>query len=294
MESDISGTVFNIQKFCTDDGPGIRTTVFLKGCHLRCQWCHNPEGLDVHPTLEYNDRLCAFCHRCESVFPRGCHYFEGDTHYIDRSKCIQCGKCVQSCEYGAVKLCGKTMSAGEVMKIALADKAFYVSSGGGITISGGEPLLQSDFVLAILSLAKENGIHTCIETSGAVQFDIIKKVQPYADLFLFDIKETDEQNHIKYTGISNRLPMENIRKLDELGASVKMRCPIIPGVNDVPRHFLKLKELYSSLKHCVGIQIMPYHMLGQGKVGRFGVEGAKEFSVPTKEQIEAWNNMIKI
>lgn len=159
----------------------------------------------------------------------GCHSFEGDTHYIDRSKCIQCGKCVQSCEYGAVKLCGKTMSAGEVMKIALADKAFYVSSGGGITISGGEPLLQSDFVLAILSLAKENGIHTCIETSGAVQFDIIKKVQPYVDLFLFDIKETDEQNHIKYTGISNRLPMENIRKLDELGASVKMRCPIIPG-----------------------------------------------------------------
>lgn len=184
------------------------------------------------------------------------------------------------------------MTAGEVLKIVMADRAFYAASGGGVTISGGEPLLQPDFTETLLRLAKQQGLHTCIETSGAVSFDIFERIRPYVDLFLFDVKETDTENHFRYTGVSNQLLLENLRKLDALGSAIQLRCPIIPGVNDLPRHFEQLKQLYASLVHAVGIQLMPYHALGQGKTSRFGVEDAHRFPVPTAEQINTWNQLI--
>ncbi len=290
----VTGTIFNIQKFCTDDGPGIRTTVFLKGCHLNCQWCHNPEGLDSAPILDYADNLCKYCRRCEAVCKNGCHSFANNEHSIDRSGCNNCGQCQQACIYGALKSCGQIMTASEVIKTALADKAFYEKSGGGITISGGEPLLQPDFVLAICALAKENGIHTCIETSGAVDFEVIRQIKPYVDLFLYDIKETDNENHKRYVGISNLLPLENIQKLNELGADILIRCPIIPGVNDRNDHFSNLKKLYDSLNNAIGIQLMPYHALGQGKTDRFGIKNINIFTAPSDEDIAKWYNQLQI
>lgn len=285
-----TGSVFHIQKFCTDDGPGIRTCVFLKGCHLHCAWCHNPEGISREPLLEYSSVDCVLCRRCETVCPNGVHSFLGSEHIIDRSKCTPCGACVDSCGYGALSFCGKTMTAGEVMDIALADRFFYEPEGG-ITVTGGEPLLQPEFVLALGHLAKENAIHFCVETSGAVPFSVLEPLLPLVDLFLYDIKIIDDASHRQYTGISNRLSLENLRKLDSLGKSVVLRCPIIPGVNDRQSHFEALAKLYTPLSHAAGIQIMPYHRMGQGKITRYGVT-SQDYPVPSPHDIARWNHML--
>lgn len=288
--AETTGLVFNIQKFCTDDGPGIRTTVFLKGCHLRCAWCHNPEGLSRHPQLEYKSIHCVLCGRCQAVCPMGVHSFSDGIHKIDRSKCSGCGRCVDACEYKALSFCGETMTAQQVLRIALADRDFYFPDGG-ITISGGEPLLQPEFVLALGTLAKQENIHVCLETSGALPFSVFEKILPVVDLFLFDLKETDRANHLHYTGISNDLPLENIRRLDALGKPIVVRCPIIPGVNDREEHFEALAKLYTSLKSAKGIQLMPYHRLGQGKTIRFG-STSDEFPVPSPEEKQKWNQRL--
>ena len=286
-----TATVFNTQKFCTDDGPGIRTTVFLKGCHLRCAWCHNPEGLSLQPVLEYSAVDCVSCRRCEALCPNGVHSFEDGQHRIDRSRCTRCGACVAGCGYGALSFCGKTMTARQVLETALADKFFYEPEGG-ITLSGGEPLLQPDFVLALGSLAKAEGIHVCVETSGAVPFAVFEKVLPAVDLFLFDIKETDMDRHLRYTKVSGGLPQDNLRELGRRGIPVVIRCPIIPGVNDRQDHFEALAKLYVSLPSARGIQLMPYHRLGQGKTARFGAQ-SEDFTVPTADQVAGWNQYLQ-
>ena len=266
------GTVFNIQKFCINDGPGIRTTVFLKGCMLNCAWCHNPESKSSRPQIMLYTSKCIGCGECVKTCKQGAHSFlKSGEHIIDRASCIACGECVYNC-VGAIELCGEEKSVGEVIAEVLKDSSFYKNSGGGMTLSGGEPFMQHEFSLELLKEAKENRLHTCIETCGYVSKDILERFVPYVDIFLWDIKESDEDRHMEYTGVSNRQILDNLHYLDECGASVILRCPIIPGYNYRDEHLCFIGELAESLGCVMRVEVEPYHPMGASKSEALGVE----------------------
>lgn len=275
-----------------DDGPGIRTTVFLKGCPLNCLWCHNPEGLSTNRILAVDFIKCVSCGACVSLCKS--HTILNNKHVYNSSDCAVCGKCMELCPVGALEFCGSAMSTDEVLTEVMQDKAFYDSSKGGMTLSGGEPLYQFEFALELLKKAKERGLNTCVETSSCVDFNKMAAVAPYVDLFLCDIKETDDENHKKYVGISNKLILDNIKKLDELGNKILLRCPIIPTVNDRLEHFDKLIEIHNSLKNVQGLELMPYHLLGQGKGDRYGFDLSEKAFVPADDEtVKQWREYIK-
>lgn len=293
-----TGMIFNIQRFCTDDGPGIRTTVFMKGCPLKCKWCHNPESLSKKQSIAWDQNKCTQCGKCIAVCEQGCHKWQsaadGRVHGMESAQCQSCGACITCCPSGALSLCGRVYTVDEVMQAVISDARFFKKSGGGLTVSGGEPLWQADFVAALLKSAKSRGLHTCIETSGGVGEGAIEAVLPHTDIFLFDIKETDEARHLAYVGCSRKQILSNLRKIDAAGVKTQLRCPIIPGVNDREAHFEALAELESTLAHCVGIQLMPYHELGTGKGQRYGLEQVEVFEVPTEERKEKWQNLLNM
>lgn len=285
----MNGTVFNIQKFSVSDGPGIRTTVFLKGCPLRCIWCHNPESKAARPEIMFNSEKCIGCRSCETVCLQKCHSLENDTHKFDREKCIACGECVKTCYTDTLSLAGETKTVDEVIAEVMKDKIFYNNSGGGMTVSGGEPMLQFEFTLALLKEAKEKGLHTCMETCGFARADAFKEVAPYVDIFLFDYKITDPDAHKKYTGVDNSLILSNLRMLDEMGCKTVLRCPIIPGINDSDEHLNAIAKLGNSLKNVLEINIEPYHPLGKDKAALLDREYAlAHLSFPSEESVGCW------
>ncbi|MDR2355452.1 MAG: glycyl-radical enzyme activating protein, partial [Clostridiales Family XIII bacterium] len=210
-DGEATGPVSHIQKFSVDDGPGIRTTVFFKGCNLSCHWCHNPECISRRRELQFVENLCLSCGGCSSVCPSGALSAPGR---IRREKCLLCGACVDACNRGALKINGEYMTVGDIVKKALKDKPFFDESGGGVTVSGGEALLQADFVRDLLKSLKESSIRTAVDTAACVPFSGFEKLLPYTDIFLIDIKLFDDSLHRKYTGVSNRLVFENIERLD--------------------------------------------------------------------------------
>ncbi|MBQ7475234.1 MAG: glycyl-radical enzyme activating protein [Clostridia bacterium] len=279
------GLVFNIQRFSLHDGPGIRTGVFLKGCPLRCRWCHNPEGFTMAAELEYNPVKCIGCGRC-TVCPEGCHRIADGAHLFDRTGCVKCFRCVDACPAGALLRAGREYTVDEVMETVEKDRPYYENSGGGLTVSGGEPLLQWEFTLALLKEARARGIDTAIETSGFAPSEVIKAISSYVDVFLFDYKVTDPGDHEKYTGVPRAPILENLRLLNEEGRRVVLRCPIIPGVNDDDGHFDAIAELSRELDSVFRVDLEPYHELGTAKYPKFGKEASFSAEPPAKERME--------
>ncbi len=269
----MNGKIFNIQRFSTSDGPGIRTTVFFKGCPLSCVWCHNPESHTSNNELFFDERKCIGCGVCIGICKNGCHIISEKEHSFSRAFCEKCGKCALSCPSKAIELCGEEKSADEIIDTVLRDTPFYEQSGGGLTLSGGEPLMQFDFALELFKKAKEKGISTAIETSGFCHRDL-SEMAKFVDLWLFDIKLFDKDEHKKYTGVSNQIILENLHRLDGIGANIILRCPVIPGINLEKEHFEKIAALANSLRNVSTIHLEPYHPLGISKSHLLGKEAA--------------------
>lgn len=285
----MEGTVFDISRYCLDDGPGIRTTVYLKGCPLRCMWCHNPESNLKSIQIGYEAQKCVGCRACAYACPDNCHEFVENQHIFHREKCVACGKCVESCEYEALTQIGKKMTVEQVMKTVLRDMSFYKTSGGGMTISGGEALYQPEFTKALFMSAKEKGIHTCIETSGYAKTEKLLEITPYVDLFLYDIKQMNPVKHKEVTHIDNTLILHNLKQLDERNAEIVLRLPIIPGVNDNQEHFCKVGELADGLDHVKYLEVLPYHPLGLSKATLLGIEMPySSRDVPETATVDKW------
>jgi glycyl-radical enzyme activating protein len=282
--------VFAIERCSLHDGPGIRTTVFFKGCPLRCLWCHNPESQAAAPTLYSLHERCTACGACVDVCPRGCHR-RGDAGgiRIDRTDCSACGACVEACPMEALEMKGVRMSVADVLSEVERDRAYYDTSDGGMTLSGGEPLAQWRFAEALLSGAHERGIHTCVETCGFGATEHLLRLAAHTDLFYYDIKETDPARHRDYTGVDPARIIENLEALDRQGAAVVLRCPIVPGMNDRPAHLTAVADLANRLPAVREIHPLAYHPMGAGKLRRIGAEDAMLTGGFTEDaQLERW------
>ena len=289
-----TGTIFNIQKFCVNDGPGIRTTIFFKGCPLRCVWCHNPESKKAAPEVFYNASKCVKCGKCMAKCETCAHTFSEESHTYNREKCIVCGKCCDACPTEALEVAGYTITAEEAIKNVLKDKIFYDNSGGGMTLSGGEPMMQFEFALELMKKAKESGLHTCMETCGFADSEKYREIAEYTDIFLFDYKITDHEKHRECTGVTNELILSNLRMLDGAGSKIILRCPIIPTVNDTEEHLSAIANLANSLSNVLEINIEPYHPLGSGKSEMLGKDYAlKGLGFPDEETVKGWIETVK-
>ncbi len=287
------GTVFNIQKFCVNDGPGIRTSVFLKGCPLKCAWCHNPESQRHMPELAFDGEKCLNCGRCLAVCKTGAHGFIDGRHVLNRARCVGCGACV-SPVCPATELFGKEMSAGEVIDEVLRDRVFYDTSGGGMTLTGGEPMAQFDFSLELARLAKAENLHVCMETCGFSNAENYAEIAPFVDLFLWDCKLTDREEHKMYTGVYNDTILRNLQLLNAGGSKFILRCPIIPGINDCEIHFKGISQLANRFDGVLAVEVEPYHPLGKAKCERLGREySVGDIEFPDNAQAEAWISEIQ-
>ena len=268
----MKGLIFDIDRNSFVDGPGIRTTVFFKGCNLKCAWCHNPESQAFKPQMMFYSDKCKGCGKCNEVCQNN---FE---------KCDLCGKCTFYCPVDSRKVCGKEYTVDEVFAEIIKDRSYYDNSGGGVTFSGGECMLQIDFLLEILKKCKENSIHTAVDTAGHIPYEHFEKILPYTELFLYDIKMFDSEKHKKYTGVGNELILENLKKLFKANAKILIRIPIISDINDSIEEMLSIKEFFEKNGKPEKIELLPYHAMGENKYAAIGKK-AQRFAPPENNEL---------
>lgn len=286
LQEQPTGKVFDIQAFSVQDGPGIRTTVFLKGCHLRCPWCHSPESQQFYTQLSWISMRCIgaeACGHCVEACPKGAVQVEEEAtetasgkrlHLVrvDRALCDNCGACTAVCYPKALYLCGEDMTADQVVERVSGDIPFYQSSGGGVTISGGEALCQPGFVLAVLRRLKEKGLHTAVDTAGDIAPDVVRGVMPYTDLFLYDLKHMDSACHKAVVGVPNERILSNAALIAREGGKMQIRIPVIPGFNDSDENFHATGRFCREIREGITVvQLLPFHSLGEAKYPRIGV-----------------------
>lgn len=285
--------IIDVQRSSIHDGPGIRTTVFLKGCPLRCKWCHNPESQSFHKELSFNSSLCTSCGHCVEVCTKNVHQIKQGQHMVDFSKCVQCGACTEICKAKALTIIGKEMTPQEVFDIVMKDKVFYDNANGGLTISGGEALSHVDFCIELLKRCKERDIHTCIETSGYTCPANVKNLLPFVDLFLFDYKVSNNKDAKEYIGDSLENIEQNFKYIYQQGKDIILRCPIIPKVNDTKEHFEAIGKMIEQYPNILSVELLPYHDFGVVKGVNVGRESMR-FSFPTLEQKKEWLDYFKL
>lgn len=288
----MNATIFNIQKFSVNDGPGIRTTVFLKGCPLSCAWCHNPESLSSDPELIFFKKKCIGCGRCVNACGYGALWPDGAGVGIERSKCVRCGACVEVCPTEALQMAGKEMGLEDILREIEQDAIFYQQSRGGVTFSGGEPMAQIDALETLLARCKLKGLHTAVDTSGHASWKDFERILPYTDLFLFDLKHLEDGIHLEFTGVTNRVILENLRQLSESGAVIGLRVPVIPGVNDSEAYAEQLGKRLSSLR-IETVYLLPYHGIAKGKYERLGRSyGLESLTAPSEEKMQRYKAIL--
>lgn len=286
-----TGNIFNIQHFSVNDGPGIRTVVFFKGCPLDCLWCHNPESKSPTDELSFSAGECIMCGRCAEACTHNVHFFKNNMHSIERNKCVLCKKCAQMCITDAVEIIGKVYTADEVMEEIKKDDIFFVDNGG-VTFSGGEPFAQFDFLYELLKKCKEEGYSTYIETSGFAKTDDLIRAAKYTDCFLYDYKETDTKRHKLYTKADNGPILKNLKELSLKNIPVILRCPIIPDLNNRCEHFKGIARLANIYDNILSIELEPYHSLGERKNIALGKK-IRHFNEATEVEKQAWLESIR-
>jgi pyruvate formate lyase activating enzyme len=280
--------IFDIQRFSWHDGPGIRAVVFLKGCNLRCFWCHNPESQDAGPELMYYPEHCIGCGRCVTACPQGCHSISEARHVLDRESCTACGACAEACYSDALRMTGRTATIDSIAEEVLKDAEFYRMSGGGVILSGGEPLLQAEGCRALLQRLRQSSLPltTAVDTAGHVPWSAFEAVLPVTDYVLYDIKAWSDDVHWRATGVSNRLSLENLRRLRDAPVRLIIRVPVIPGVNDTVSELEAITAELRGYRNVEKIELLPYHTIGVPKYRALGRNCVAGLAVPEQELME--------
>ena len=286
MKHTAEGIIFDVMRYAIHDGPGIRTTVFLKGCPLKCTWCANPESQSRSPEISYLIERCLLCGRCEGVCPNQAVTVTDDSHKIDRTLCQACGLCAENCPAGALKLLGRKVKVDDLFEEIVSDRIFWERSGGGVTLSGGEPLMQPEFCKDLLKICHTNYISTAIETCLHVPSENLDAVLPFVDLLICDVKISDDAKHKSLIGVGNRRIKENLKYLvknKQKGCLIRM--PLIPGLNAANEDLQEIAGFLKSLDNNIHLEIMPYHRLGEPKYKRLGREYRLECQTPMESDL---------
>ena len=290
----MNGIVLNIQRFSTHDGPGIRTTVFLKGCSNVCAWCHNPECIGSGLEVQVFPDRCIGCGRCLEICPERAHEMVRGEKVYRRERCVRCGECVEECFAGALVMAGRSMGADDVMEEILKDEPYYRHSRGGVTFSGGEPVLQADILEALLRRCRECGIHTVIQTAGNYGWARLEALLPWVDLIMYDLKIFDPELHRRYVGNGGERARDNLLKLGAAYRPIAVRTPVIGGVNDTEEEISNIARLIEGMEGLLYYELLPYHPLGNPKRQSLGLPEERGFYTPSKERMRELADVARV